>query len=150
MADGQPSQVIYASGHLTVDGATVGLAREVLLEATYVRAPIEGEDRGGGIVDAVQSAWHVELFAEFRGFDNDLSQLIPAYSGESGGKLLTPRTVAFVADGAGTPSFTLANAVLGTDRMRMRFAPHVELVRAMSWQATHQDLGAILTLTTGS
>lgn len=150
MADGQPSQVVYVKGSITVDGTTVGMARVVVLTATYRRSPIEGEDRGGGVVDSLQGAWHVELSAEFRGLDNDLSQLIPAYSAESAGKLLRPREVAFVPDAASDPTIRLANAVLGTDALRMQLGPHVEFVRALSWEATHQDFGAVLTITPGS
>lgn len=150
MADGQPSQVIYASGSISIDGAPVGLAREVILEATYVQASIEAEDRGGALVDAFQSAWSVTLSAEFRGLDGDLSQLIPAFSAKSAGRLLRPSKVVFTSDSGFNPSFVLENAIMDTARLRMRFAPNVELVRAISWNAIHPNLEDILTITPGS
>lgn len=150
MADGKPGDVIFAKGTLTVDGTAVGLAREVTLSATYVRSDIEGEDRGGGIVEGLQSAWRVEVAAEFRGLDNDLSQLIPAFSAESAGKLLRRRTVVFTPTAPANPSFEVRQAVLGTDRLVMRYAAGVELVRALSWTATHQDFAEILTITPGN
>lgn len=149
-ADATVLSTVYSTGTLTlVAGANsypLGEVSNLELEIEELDLRSDGEDENGGWTLAQQGAYRVQVNCEMRGWNSTANQIFGSIGNAGAGLDKTQYTATYTPRDGSDDSikFVLSNAVVWRPRLRARFAPTKEMVRAFSLVAVSDDVADML------
>lgn len=143
---------VYSTGTLTLvdslaNSYPLGEVSNLELSISEMDLRSDGEDEGGGWSLIQQGAFKVQVDCEMRGWDSTANSIFEGIANANAGLDKTSYTATYTPrDGDGDSiTFVLQNCKVFRPRLRARFAPTREMVRAFSLVATSENVASMLT-----